>query len=155
MALSDRSRVFATSSRSHAPVEGAPRDAYSRHGRARPPHSGASIIARRSLRAIEEFLTKASGSRSAVENGRSRCSLTSLSENRQLPRRSAPGIIAAEVHAMNEVATAFLTLGAVSYGGAGVLGMMQAEIQQKRGWLSKERFLEGLALSNLLPGPTA
>lgn len=56
---------------------------------------------------------------------------------------------------MNEVATTFLTLGAVSYGGAGILGMMQAEIQQKRGWLSKERFLEGLALSNLLPGPTA
>ena len=59
-----------------------------------------------------------------------------MSENRQLPRRSAPGIIAAEVHAMNEVATTFLTLGAVSYGGAGILGMMQAEIQQKRGWLS-------------------
>ena len=54
---------------------------------------------------------------------------------------------------MNEVATTFLTLGAVSYGGAGILGMMQAEIQQKRGWLSKERFLEGLALSNRLPGP--
>ena len=30
---------------------------------------------------------------------------------------------------MNEVATTFLTLGAVSYGGAGVLGMMQAEIK--------------------------
>src|SRR5215467_11170665 len=69
-----------------------------------------------------------------------RRSVTSLSENRQLPRRSAPGIIAAEVHAMNEVATTFLTLGAVSYGGAGILGMMQAEIQQKRGWFSKERF---------------
>src|SRR5262249_60947298 len=66
-------------------------------------------------------------------------SLTSLSENRQLPRRSAPGIIAAEVHAMNEVSTTFLTLGAVSYGGGGILGMMQAEIQQKRGWVSKER----------------
>src|SRR5262244_3113193 len=93
---------------------------------------------------------------SSAYSGRTRRrSVTSLSENRQLPRRSAPGIIAAEVHAMNEVATTFLTLGAVSYGGAGVLGMMQAEIQQKRGWLSKERFLEGLALSNLLPGPTA
>jgi chromate transporter len=93
---------------------------------------------------------------SSEYSGRTRRrSLTSLSENRQLPRRSAPGIIAAEVHAMNEVATTFLTLGAVSYGGAGILGMMQAEIQQKRGWLSKERFLEGLALSNLLPGPTA
>src|SRR5262249_57594288 len=93
---------------------------------------------------------------SSEYSGRTRRrSLTSLSENCQLPRRSAPGIIAAEVHAMNEVATTFLTLGAVSYGGAGILGMMQAEIQQKRGWLSKERFLEGLALSNLLPRPTA
>src|SRR5262249_59977669 len=93
---------------------------------------------------------------SSEYSGRTRRrSLTSLSENCQLPRRSAPGIIAAEVHAVNEVATTFLTLGAVSYGGAGVLGMMQAEIQQKRGWLSKERFLEGLALSNLLPRPTA
>src|SRR5215470_13869061 len=93
---------------------------------------------------------------SSEYSGRTRRrSLTSLSENRQLPRRSAPGIIAAEVHALNEVATTFLTLGAVSYGGAGVLGMMQAEIQQKRGWLSTERFLEGLALSTLLPGPTA
>src|SRR5262245_35119567 len=71
---------------------------------------------------------------SSEYSGRTRRrSLTSLSENRQLPWRSAPGIIAAEVHAMNEVATTFLTLGAVSYGGAGILGMMEAEIQQKRG----------------------
>src|SRR5262249_57441993 len=78
---------------------------------------------------------------SSEYSGRTRRrSLTSLSENRQLLRRSAPGIIAAEVHAMNEVATTFLTLGAVSYGGAGILGMMQAEIQQKRRWFSKKRF---------------
>jgi len=32
---------------------------------------------------------------------------------------------------------------------------MQAEIQEKRQWVSKERFVEGLALVNALPGPAA
>lgn len=43
----------------------------------------------------------------------------------------------------------------MSYGGPAMMGIMQAEIQEKRGWLSKERFLEGLALANMLPGPGA
>jgi chromate transporter len=35
------------------------------------------------------------------------------------------------------------------------MGIMQSEIQEKRGWLSKECFLEGLALVNMLPGAAA
>lgn len=35
------------------------------------------------------------------------------------------------------------------------MGIMQSEIQEKKGWLTKERFLEGLALVNMLPGPGA
>ena len=31
-------------------------------------------------------------------------------------------------------------------------GDMQTELQEKRAWLSKERFLDGLALVNMLPG---
>lgn len=54
-----------------------------------------------------------------------------------------------------ELAGAFLKLGAMSYGGPAIMGIMQAEIQEKRGWLSKERFLEGLALVNMLPGAAA
>lgn len=54
-----------------------------------------------------------------------------------------------------ELAVAFLKIGAMSYGGPAIMGIMQAEIQEKRGWLSKERFLEGLALVNMLPGATA
>src|SRR5687768_16780809 len=54
-----------------------------------------------------------------------------------------------------EVASAFLKLGALSYGGPAIMGIMQAEIQEKRRWMSKERFLEGLALVNMLPGPVA
>jgi chromate transporter len=54
-----------------------------------------------------------------------------------------------------ELARVFLKLGAMSYGGPAIMGIMQTEIQEKRGWLSKERFLEGLALVNMLPGPGA
>ncbi len=54
-----------------------------------------------------------------------------------------------------ELARVFLKLGAMSYGGPAIMGIMQAEVQEKRGWLSKEKFLEGLALVNMLPGPGA
>jgi chromate transporter len=53
------------------------------------------------------------------------------------------------------VAGLFLRLGAVGYGGPAVMGLMQAEGQEKRQWLSKERFLDRLALANMLPGPGA
>src|SRR5213083_898536 len=35
------------------------------------------------------------------------------------------------------------------------MGIMQAELQEKRQWVSKERFVEGLSLVNMLPGATA
>lgn len=54
-----------------------------------------------------------------------------------------------------EIASAFLKIGAVSYGGPALLGIMQREFQEKRGWMSKERFLENLAVVNMLPGPVA
>lgn len=54
-----------------------------------------------------------------------------------------------------EIAGALLKLGATSYGGPAIMGVMQAELQQKRQWVSKERFLEGLAVANMLPGATA
>lgn len=54
-----------------------------------------------------------------------------------------------------EVVSSFLKIGALSYGGPAIMGLMQTEFQEKRAWLSKERFLEGLALVNMLPGPGA
>ena len=58
-------------------------------------------------------------------------------------------------HAAWEVARVFLKLGAVSYGGPAMMGVMQAEIERKRQWVTRERFVEGLALVNFLPGPLA
>ena len=54
-----------------------------------------------------------------------------------------------------EIIGVFLKLGAMSYGGPAIMGMMQAELQEKRAWLSKENFVEGLGLVNMLPGPGA
>jgi chromate transporter len=56
---------------------------------------------------------------------------------------------------VREVIRAFLKIGAMSYGGPAIMGIMQAELQEKRQWVSKERFVEGLALVNTLPGPGA
>lgn len=54
-----------------------------------------------------------------------------------------------------EIALAFLKIGATAYGGPAIMGIMQAEFQERRQWTSKPRFLEGLALVNVLPGATA
>src|SRR5467141_1238151 len=54
-----------------------------------------------------------------------------------------------------DIAGALLKLGATAYGGPAIMGVMQAELQEKRRWVSKERFLEGLSVANMLPGATA
>ena len=54
-----------------------------------------------------------------------------------------------------EIAATFLKVGATAYGGPAILGVMQAEFQERRQWVSRSRFLEGLALVNVLPGATA
>jgi len=54
-----------------------------------------------------------------------------------------------------EIAATLFQLGATSYGGPAIMGFMQAELQERRKWVSKERFLEGLAVANMVPGATA
>jgi len=54
-----------------------------------------------------------------------------------------------------EIALGFLKIGATAYGGPTIMGVMQAEFQERRQWTTKPHFLEGLALVNVLPGATA
>jgi len=54
-----------------------------------------------------------------------------------------------------EIALAFLKLGTTAYGGPAIMGIMQAELQERRQWVSKQRFVEGLSLVNMLPGAAA
>src|SRR2546428_280352 len=49
-----------------------------------------------------------------------------------------------------ELVRVFLTLGALSPSGPGLTGVLQTEVQEKRGWLSQARFVEGVALVNAL-----
>src|SRR6266568_7112320 len=50
----------------------------------------------------------------------------------------------------------FLWLGTVGFGGPIALaGHMQQDLVDKRGWISREDYVEGLALAQLAPGPLA
>ena len=50
----------------------------------------------------------------------------------------------------------FLRLGALGFGGPiALVGYMQRDLVEERKWISKEDYLEGLAFSQLCPGPPA
>src|SRR5437762_14055129 len=50
----------------------------------------------------------------------------------------------------------FLWLGTVGFGGPIALaGYMQQDLVDARGWVTKEDYVEGLALAQLAPGPLA
>ena len=58
--------------------------------------------------------------------------------------------------AMRGLLLYFLKLGAFGFGGPiALVGYMQRDLVDERRWVSKEDFLEGLALSQLCPGPLA
>jgi chromate transporter len=57
---------------------------------------------------------------------------------------------------LRELAWLFLRLGATSFGGpAAHIAMMEDEVVRRRGWLGRERFLDLLAATNLIPGPNS
>lgn len=57
---------------------------------------------------------------------------------------------------VGEVARLFLKLGTIAFGGpAAHIAMMQDETCRERGWVSKQRFLDLLGATNLIPGPSS
>ncbi len=61
-----------------------------------------------------------------------------------------------ERRALFELAGLFLRLGATAFGGpAAHIAMMEDEVVRRRGWLSKEEFLDLLGAVNLIPGPNS
>src|SRR5262245_61129503 len=73
------------------------------------------------------------------------------------PSSSSPNT-AAEVNpcTMREFLFCFLRLGTFGFGGPIALaGHMQRDLVEQRRWISKQDYLEGLALSQLSPGPLA
>src|SRR5262252_7177864 len=74
---------------------------------------------------------------------------------------SAPSAVApprrdvGDLSSMHEILTSFLKIGLTAYGGPAIIGVMQAEFQERRQWIGKPQFVEGLAFVNMLPGATA
>jgi chromate transporter len=57
---------------------------------------------------------------------------------------------------MKEIIGVFLKLGCIAFGGpAAHIAMMQEEIVEKRKWLSQEKFLSYIGLTQLIPGPNS
>jgi chromate transporter len=57
---------------------------------------------------------------------------------------------------LRELAAFFLRLGTTAFGGpAGHIAMMEDELVRRRRWLSREKFLDLLGASNLIPGPSS
>jgi chromate transporter len=55
-----------------------------------------------------------------------------------------------------EIAAVFLRLGATAFGGpAAHIAMLEDEVVTRRGWLSRERFVDYLGATNLIPGPNS
>ncbi|KXG76593.1 chromate efflux transporter [Thermotalea metallivorans] len=57
---------------------------------------------------------------------------------------------------MKEIISYFLKIGLLGFGGPMAhIAMMDEELVEKRKWTSKEQFLEGLAVCQILPGPAS
>lgn len=57
---------------------------------------------------------------------------------------------------LGELAVLFLRLGATAFGGpAAHVAIFEDEIVTRRGWMTRERFVDRLAVAQLLPGPTS
>jgi chromate transporter len=57
---------------------------------------------------------------------------------------------------LGELALFFLRLGTTAFGGpAAHIAMMEDELVRRRKWLSREKFLDLLGASNLIPGPSS
>jgi chromate transporter len=76
----------------------------------------------------------------------------SSTPHRRYPRAPLPSTSSA----LREVALVFLKLGCTAFGGpAAHLAMQEEECVRRRGWLDRQRFLDLLAATNLIPGPNS
>lgn len=59
-------------------------------------------------------------------------------------------------YSLRDLALYFLKLGSIGFGGPiALVGYMERDLVEEKGWISKEQYLRGLALAQLAPGPLA
>jgi len=69
---------------------------------------------------------------------------------------SQPKISAAQPTSLLELTRLFLKLGGIAFGGPPAhIAMMEDEVVSRRGWLTREQFLDFLGATNLIPGPNS
>jgi chromate transporter len=57
---------------------------------------------------------------------------------------------------LRQLAALYLKLGTIAFGGpAAHIAMMEDEVVRRRGWLSREQFLDLVGVSSLIPGPSS
>jgi chromate transporter len=57
---------------------------------------------------------------------------------------------------LSALATLFLRLGVTAFGGpAAHIAMMEDEVVRRRGWMTHDRFLDLIGMTNLIPGPNS
>lgn len=72
------------------------------------------------------------------------------------PERTPPASPALVPCSLRDLTRYFLRLGTFGFGGPiALVGYMQKDLVEDRRWISKEDYVEGLALSQLAPGPLA
>lgn len=61
-----------------------------------------------------------------------------------------------KVNRQKEITKVFLKLGSLAFGGpAAHIAMMEDEIVQKRKWVSRDKFMDFMGTTNLIPGPNS
>src|ERR1700676_1251349 len=72
------------------------------------------------------------------------------------PRPQSPDTANPNHGKLSELAFFFLRLGVTAFGGpAAHIAMMEDELVRRRKWLSREKFLDLLGASSLIPGPSS
>src|SRR6266849_5939986 len=73
-----------------------------------------------------------------------------------LPQQPSVAGAASQKNSLAELAVFFLRLGTTAFGGpAAHIAIMEDELVRRRKWLSREKFLDLLGASNLIPGPSS
>jgi chromate transporter len=81
---------------------------------------------------------------------------TNQKQMADLPVKQSAATGGAAKNSLTELALFFLRLGTTAFGGpAAHIAIMEDELVRRRKWLSREKFLDLLGASNLIPGPSS
>jgi chromate transporter len=74
----------------------------------------------------------------------------------RIPAAPSPRTPAERRRRLRELASLFLKLGTIAFGGpAGHIALMEDEVVRRRRWMTRDRFLDMLGAANLIPGPNS